>query len=59
MAGRPPDPKRKDTGYTIHFPNQAFMNRLDRIAKREGISRKALLLRFCEEGFENYDRERK
>jgi len=56
MAGRPPDPKRKNTNYMIQFPDQDFMNRLDNIAKREGISRKALLIRFVEEGFEKHDR---
>ena len=55
MAGRPPNPKRKNTNYMIQFPDQDFINRLDQIAKREGISRKALLLRFCEEGFEKHE----
>ncbi len=55
MAGRPPDPNRKNTNYTIQFPDQTFINRLDNIAKREGIKRKTLILRFIEEGFEKHD----
>ena len=55
MAGRPPDPNRKNTNYTIQFPDQDFINRLDNIAKREGINRKTLILRFIEEGFDKHD----
>jgi len=54
MAGRPPDPKRSSTGYYIDFPDQDFINELDVIAKREGISRKALVLRFLREGMKKH-----
>lgn len=55
MTGRPPDPNRKNTNYMIQFPDQDVMNKLDRIAKREWISRKDLLLSFIEEALEKHD----
>ena len=55
MAGRPPNPNRKSTSYTILFPDQVFINNLDIIAKREGISRKAIVLKFLREGMARHD----
>lgn len=54
MAGRPPDPNRKTTNYLIRFPNSDFINKLDIIAKREGINRRALVLKLLQEGMEKH-----
>ena len=54
MAGRPPDPNRKTTTYLIRFPDIAFINKLDVIAKREGINRRTLILTFLKEGMEKH-----
>ncbi len=41
MAGRPPNPNRETTNYLIRFPNSEFIDKLDIIAKREGINSRA------------------
>jgi len=51
-VGRPPNKNRKGTAYLLQFPDQAFIERLDVIAMREGITRKDLILKFIREGFE-------
>lgn len=52
LVGRPimSASERKGTGYSFQFPSHEFIYSLDMIAKREGITRKTLILRFCEEG---------
>ena len=54
MAGRPPDPNRETTNYLIRFPDSDFINKLDIIAKREGINRRALVLKLLREGIEKH-----
>ena len=54
MAGRPPNPKRETANYLIRFPDSDFINELDVIAKREGIKRRELILRFLREGMEKH-----
>lgn len=53
MAGRPTKKDRKSNAYGTIFPD-GFLDKMDIIASREGISRKALLIRFCEEGFDKH-----
>ena len=54
MAGRPPDPNRESTNYLLRFPDQKLINDLDLLAKREGISRRKLILKFCREGIKRH-----
>ncbi len=51
MAGRPPKKDRTGNGYGFIYP-EGYLSDLDIIAKREGISRKALLLRWIKKGID-------
>lgn len=53
MAGRPPKKDRKSNGYGFIFPS-GYLDDLDIIAKREGISRKVLLLRWIKDGIDEH-----
>jgi len=52
--GRPPDPNRRTLSYLLTFEDREMIDDLDIIAGREGISRKALILRFLGEGMEKH-----
>ena len=55
-VGRPPlaASERKGMGYALQFPSHEFIHSLDIIAKRDGTSRKSLILKFLEEGIERH-----